>query len=222
MSSIVEATAPTETTYTAGESFNPTGMVVTATYSDSSTAAVTGYTVTDGTALTAGKTSVTISYTEGGETKTTTQAITVNAAPPTPTEYTITFDGNGGTPSASGMTTTGQKLAALPTATRSGSYSFDGWYTAASGGTQITTAYTFSADTTVYAHWTYTGGSVVIIPDTDETDKSEPENPGTGAAVNPGTGAAAAGSSFGYPFVALAAVHAIYAGTKKLAKKDEE
>ena len=63
-----------------------------------------------------------------------------------------------------------------------------------------------------------TGGAVVIIPDTDETDKSEPENPGTGAAVNPGTGAAAAGSSFGYPFVALAAVHAIYAGTKK----DEE
>ena len=63
-----------------------------------------------------------------------------------------------------------------------------------------------------------TGGSVVIISDTDETDKSEPENPGTGAAVNPGTGAAAAGSSFGYPFVALAAVHAIYAGTKK----DEE
>ena len=63
-----------------------------------------------------------------------------------------------------------------------------------------------------------TGGSVVIIPDTDETDKSEPENPGTGAAVNPCTGAAVAGSSFGYPFVALAAVHAIYAGTKK----DEE
>ena len=67
-----------------------------------------------------------------------------------------------------------------------------------------------------------TGGSVVIIPDTDETDKSEPENPGTGAAVNPGTGAAAAGSSFGYPFVALAAVGAIYVGAKKLAKKDEE
>ena len=142
--------------------------------------------------------------------------------PGVPTEYTITFDGNGGTPSTSSMTTTGQKLTSLPTATRSGSYTFAGWYTAASGGTQITTAYTFSADTTVYAHWTYTGGSVVIIPDTDETDKSEPENPGTGAAVNPGTGAAAAGSSFGYPFVALAAVHAIYAGTKKLAKKDED
>ena len=73
-------------------------------------------------------------------------------------EYNITFEGNGGTPSASNMTTVGKKLSSLPTATRSGSYSFDGWYTAASGGTQITTAYTFSADTTVYAHWTYIGG----------------------------------------------------------------
>ena len=155
LSSIAVTTAPTKTTYTAGENFDPAGMVVTATYSDSSTADVTGYTVTDGNSLTAGKTSVTISYTEGGKTETCTQAITVNAAP---TEYTITFNGNGGTPSVGTMSTAGGKLTSLPTATRSGSYSFDGWYTAASGGTQITTAYTFSADTTVHAHWTYTGG----------------------------------------------------------------
>lgn len=72
--------------------------------------------------------------------------------------YTITFNGNGGTPSVTSMTTIDQKLPELPTATHSGSYSFDGWYTAASGGTKITTAYVFSANTTVYAHWTYTGG----------------------------------------------------------------
>ena len=72
-------------------------------------------------------------------------------------EFTVTFDGNGGTPSAGSMTTTGQKLASLPSASRIGSYRFDGWYTAASGGTKITTSTTFSADTTVYAHWTYTG-----------------------------------------------------------------
>ena len=77
--------------------------------------------------------------------------------PQTP-RYTITFNGNGGTPSVTSMTTIDQKLPELPTATHSGSYSFDGWYTAASGGTQITTAYVFSANTTVYAHWTYTGG----------------------------------------------------------------
>ena len=72
-------------------------------------------------------------------------------------EFTVTFDGNGGTPSVGSMTTTGQKLASLPSASRIGSYHFDGWYTAASGGTKITTSTTFSADTTVYAHWTYTG-----------------------------------------------------------------
>ena len=249
LSSIAVTTAPTKTTYTAGDNFNPAGMVVTATYSDGSTAAVTGYTVTDGNSLTAGKTSVTISYTEGSETKTCTQAITVNAAPPAPvtltgikvktapskvtytegesfdktgmvieatysdstkkdvttytytptgalttsdttisisyteggvtktctqaitvnavtppapTEYTITFNVNGGIGTIPSQTTSGQKLSSLPTATHSGSYSFVGWYTAASGGTQITTAYVFSANTTVYAHWTYTGGSVGV------------------------------------------------------------
>ena len=72
--------------------------------------------------------------------------------------YTITFNGNGGTPSITSMTTIDQKLPELPTATHSGRYSFDGWYTAASGGTKITTATVFYENTTVYAHWTYTGG----------------------------------------------------------------
>ena len=71
--------APNKANYKVGENFDKTGMVVTATYSDGSTAAVTGYTVTDGENLTVGKTSVTISYVEGGITKTTTQAITVTA-----------------------------------------------------------------------------------------------------------------------------------------------
>ena len=78
------------------------------------------------------------------------------------TEYTITFNVNGGIGTIPSQTTSGQKLSSLPTATHSGSYSFVGWYTAASGGTQITTAYVFSANTTVYAHWTYTGGSVGV------------------------------------------------------------
>ena len=74
-----------------------------------------------------------------------------------PTEYTVTFDGNGGTPSVGSMTTTDGKLASLPSASRRGSYSFDGWYTEKSDGTEVTTATVFSANTTVYAHWTYTG-----------------------------------------------------------------
>lgn len=86
------------------------------------------------------------------------KAIFEKDAPPAPTEFIVTFDGNGGTPSADSMTTTDQKLPSLPSASRSGSYSFDGWYTKKSGGTKITTDTVFSAKTTVYAHWTYTGG----------------------------------------------------------------
>ena len=86
------------------------------------------------------------------------RAIFEEDAASTPGEFTISFDGNGGTPSAGSMTTTDQKLASLPDASRSGSYTFDGWYTEKNGGTEITTATVFVVDTTVYAHWTYIGG----------------------------------------------------------------
>ena len=83
--------------------------------------------------------------------------------------YTVTFNGNGGVPSVIRMATIDQKLPELPTATRSGSYSFDGWYTEKNGGTKITRATVFDKDTTVYAHWTYTGftgsgGGVTTYP----------------------------------------------------------
>lgn len=84
------------------------------------------------------------------------KAVFEEDAPPTPTEYTVTFDGNDGTPSVGSMTTTKQKLTSLPDASRS-KHSFDGWYTEKSGGTKITTDTVFSANTTVYAHWTHTG-----------------------------------------------------------------
>ena len=85
--------------------------------------------------------------------------------------YTVSFDANGGsvTP-ASAVTGADGKLTSLPTPTRSGSYSFDGWYTAASGGTKVTTNTVFTKNRTVYAHWTYTGGGggsyyAPVVPD---------------------------------------------------------
>ena len=86
------------------------------------------------------------------------KAIFEKDAPPAPTEFIVTFDGNGGTPSVGSMTTTDRKLTSLPSASRSGSYSFYGWDTEKSGGTKITTDTVFHANATVYAHWTYTGG----------------------------------------------------------------
>ena len=77
LTSISIMKAPTKTTYTEGESFDKTGMKVTATYSDGSTKEVTTYTVADGENLTLGKTTITISYTEGNVTKTVEQSISV-------------------------------------------------------------------------------------------------------------------------------------------------
>ena len=84
LSSISVSTAPTKTTYTAGEYFDPTGLVITRTYSDSTSDTYTyaGHTSdftfspTTSTALTTSNTSVTITY--GG--KSCNQAITVNSA----------------------------------------------------------------------------------------------------------------------------------------------
>ena len=68
--------------------------------------------------------------------------------------HTVTFDGNGGSVSpASATTSSGSKLASLPTPTRSGYY-FTGWFTAATGGTQVTLSRVYTGNTTIYAQWT--------------------------------------------------------------------
>lgn len=81
LGSIAVTKAPTTTTYYVGDSFDPTGMVVTATYSDSSTKNVTSScTFSPATFSSTGNQNVTISYEENSVTRTTTQAVTVNAA----------------------------------------------------------------------------------------------------------------------------------------------
>ena len=69
--------------------------------------------------------------------------------------YTLTFDANGGSVSETQKTVYyGEVIGTLPSPTRTG-YAFEGWYTAKTGGTKITstTVSTFDANTTVYAHW---------------------------------------------------------------------
>lgn len=72
---------------------------------------------------------------------------------------TVTFDATGGTASEAALQTKEDgTLPYLPTASRS-NYTFDGWYSAADNGTEITTDTVFSENQTVYAHWTYNGSS---------------------------------------------------------------
>ena len=83
--------------------------------------------------------------------------------------YTVTYNANGGTVSPASDTVDSNGNVTLPTPSWAG-HRFDGWYTAASGGTSVGAAgatYAPSSSTTVYAHWTaYTvtfnanGGSV--------------------------------------------------------------
>ena len=95
-----------------------------------------------------------------------------SVTPPAPTEFIVTFDAGDGTPSDGSMTTTNQKLSFLPGASRS-KHSFDGWYTEKVGGTKVTTDTVFHAKTTVYAHWTYTGGGYYYPPVTYYTLRFE-------------------------------------------------
>ena len=97
-------------------------------------------------------------------------ALTVQWTAPT---YTVTLHANGGSVSPDSVTTGADgKLASLPTPTRS-SYSFNGWYTEKNGGTKVTTDTVFHAKTTVYAHWTYTGGGYYYPPVTYYTLRFE-------------------------------------------------
>lgn len=81
LTGIAVTTAPTKTAYTVGESFAPAGMVVTATYANGNTAALNAgsFTYAPNGALTLTDDTIVISYTEGGITKTTSQAITVTS-----------------------------------------------------------------------------------------------------------------------------------------------
>ena len=82
LKSLAITSPPTKLYYSEGEKFAPEGMVVTATYSDGHTAVISAedYTVIPDGPLSLGITSVTVSYTQNGLTKTAKQNITVYEA----------------------------------------------------------------------------------------------------------------------------------------------
>ena len=73
-----------KTEFKVGDTFNSDGLVVTAHYSDSSSQAVTGYELSGYDMNTKGEQTVTVSYTEGGVTRTATYTIIVSENEVTP------------------------------------------------------------------------------------------------------------------------------------------
>lgn len=82
LASIAVTTPPTQTEYTVGDTLDLTGIVVTATFEDGTTSVVTNdcvFSPDDGATLAVSDTAINVSLTMGTDTKTTTQAIIVNA-----------------------------------------------------------------------------------------------------------------------------------------------
>ena len=96
LTAIAVTTNPTKTTYEYGDTLATAGMVITASYSDSKTAAVSGYSCSPTTFSTVGNQVVTVSYTENGVTQTATFNVTVNRKSVTkPTwKNNLTYNGN--------------------------------------------------------------------------------------------------------------------------------
>ena len=108
LTSIAITNPPTYTSYYDDEIFNTAGMEVTAYYSDSTSAVITTYSVSPSGTLPYGTTSVTISYSEGGITKTTTQNVSVSIRTYDYTNSTVLT--SGGTYTLSGIGATHRNI----------------------------------------------------------------------------------------------------------------
>jgi uncharacterized repeat protein (TIGR02543 family) len=86
-----------------------------------------------------------------GFTDATSTAVTISGQ-----QYTVTYNANGGSVTPASATATEPNGVTLPTPTRTG-YTFNGWYTASSGGSYIGPAgniYYPTSSVTIYAQWT--------------------------------------------------------------------
>lgn len=178
LSSIAVKNAPTKTTYTEGENFDPAGLVITATYSDSDPEDIAysgnesdfSFSPTLTTALTTSNTSVTITY--GG--KSTAQSITVNEKP----KHTAHFSINGTINDAYDCTVTEGSAITFPTGLADiNGKKFVGWMEGTISGTAdkapdfVTSATMGTADITynaVYATQTGSGeAQTTLVNSTD-------------------------------------------------------
>jgi uncharacterized repeat protein (TIGR02543 family) len=119
------------------------------------------------TSLAAGVYDDTVTFTNttnGNGNTTRAVSLTIHA----PVTYTVTFDPNGGdTPEpGSKQVTYDSDYGMLATVSRTG-YTFNGWFTAPSGGTPVTSAttVTIASDHTLFAQWTQNGALAVTSGD---------------------------------------------------------
>ncbi len=148
VSKLAVKTNPTKMTYVIGETFDPTGGVLTVTYKNKSTADLpmtdSRVTITTLNTATDGKKSVKITF--GGV------SVSLKNIDVTKEQYDITFETNGGSSLSSAKIEKGEKLTRPTNPTKEG-FVFNDWYT----DTALTIAYDFdkavTGPLTLYARW---------------------------------------------------------------------
>ena len=92
-------------------------------------------------------------------------------------QHTVTFNANGGNVSPTTRTVeSGGAIGSLPTPTRDG-WKFSGWFTATTGGTQVTSVTKVTGNVTYYAQWTKKPDPVTPDPVTPDPVKPDPVMP---------------------------------------------
>lgn len=89
--------------------------------------------------------------------------------------YTLTYNANGGSVNPTSKSLTyGSQYGTLPTPTRTG-YTFNGWYTAASGGSKVSSTTTIGANNiTIYAQWKPIYYKIAFDPNGGIFDENDP------------------------------------------------
>jgi uncharacterized repeat protein (TIGR02543 family) len=120
-----------------------------------------------------------------------------------PAQYTLSFDSHGGSAVAAVTASEGAAVQRPADPTRTG-YVFQGWFSAASGGTAYTWPHTLSATITMHAQWlpaltlsfdSHGGSTVAAIDAAAGTAVSRPEDPGRTGYVFQGWFSAASGGT---------------------------
>lgn len=192
LASIAIITQPDKTQYRPGQTFNPAGMTVRATYSNGATAVATGWTYSPSGALAEGTESVTILYTEGGVTAQAQQAVTVQKANITvPTQSgSLTYNGGPQSPTWSNYDTAEMTIGGVTSGTNAGSYNAQ-FSLKDTVGTQWADGTT--GDKTVAWSIQKAAGSLSLSPTSMTLDADNPSK--TITVTRSGTGAISAQSS---------------------------
>lgn len=192
LASIAIITTPDKTQYRPGQTFDPAGMTVRATYSNGATAVATGWTYSPSGALAEGTESVTILYTEGGVTAQAQQAVTVQKANITvPTQSGgLTYNGGPQSPTWNNYDTAEMTIGGVTSGTNAGSYNAQ-FSLKDTVGTQWADGTT--GDKTVAWSIQKAAGSLSLSPTSMTLDADNPSK--TITVTRSGTGAISAQSS---------------------------